>query len=53
MQKLWTIQDWQKAYQNQSIQLTDLIDDKNQVWEIHTSYPRNKFNKNQKLLWER
>ena len=36
-----------------ALQLTDLIDDKNQVWEIHTSYPRNKFNKNQKLLWER
>ena len=35
-------------------QLTSLIDDKGKyIWEIHTSQPRNRFSKNQEIIWEK
>lgn len=37
-----------------ALQLTPLIDDKGkELWEIHTSQPRNKFSQNQTVLWEK
>lgn len=36
-----------------ALNMTNLIDDEFPVWEIHTSYPTDKFTKSQKLLWER
>lgn len=36
------------------VQLTPLIDDKGKnLWEIHTAQPREKFNRNQIIIWER